>query len=192
MNLLAFDHIYELPVAGVDEAGRGCLAGDVYAAAVILLSEIKGLDDSKKLPAKKREELAIIIKQNSIYAIGVASIDEIDSLNILKASQLAMIRAVAGLSEEPATLLIDGNRPPDFAKANIISMVKGDSISPSIAAASILAKTARDEYMQQIHQEYPYYNWAKNKSYATPDHYAALKIYGASKYHRKSFNLKLT
>lgn len=179
--------------AGCDEAGRGCLAGPVYAAAVILppSCNIIGLDDSKKLSASKREELREIIMFSALaYAIASASAEEIDKINILNASILAMHRAVEKLKKKPEFLAIDGNRFKPYKKIPHQTIVKGDGKYMNIAAASILAKTARDEYMVNLHQEFINYNWKENKGYPTEEHIAAIKAFGYTKHHRKSFHLK--
>lgn len=182
-------------VCGVDEAGRGPLAGDVYAAAVILPAglEIAGLNDSKKLSENKRESLYdVIIEQAQSFCIATASIAEIDEINILQASLLAMRRAVAGLSVKPAFVLVDGNQDPRLPDAVTQTIVGGDGKSASIAAASILAKVARDRYMKQLDEQYPQYAFAKHKGYGTKLHYALLEEYGVSPVHRKTFLKKLT
>lgn len=177
--------------AGCDEAGRGCLAGPVFAAAVILPPNFKceELNDSKQLSEKKRELLRPYIEQNAIaWAVGIVDHKEIDQINILNASFLAMHRAVDALKTKPEHLLIDGNR---FLKHTIphTCIVKGDAKFMPIAAASVLAKTYRDDYMKAIHKEFPNYDWDKNKGYPTPMHRAAIHLYGITKYHRLSFNL---
>lgn len=184
-----FENILE---AGVDEVGRGCLAGPVYAAAVILSkSEIVGLNDSKKLSAKARVKLAEEIKEKSMaWAIGKASEKEIDTLNILKASHLAMNRAITNLIINPEFLLIDGNRFSTNTQIPYKCIIKGDAKYQAIAAASIIAKTARDEYMRQIHCNYPEYFWAKNKGYPTAQHRKLVLKIGRTIYHRKTFILK--
>lgn len=176
-------------VCGVDEAGRGPLAGDVYAAAVIFDDDviINGINDSKKLSAKKRDALYdIIIEKAKAYCIATASIEEIEEINILKASMLAMKRAVEGLGITPDVALIDGNKTPDIA-CKAVAIIKGDATSQSIAAASILAKVARDRYMEEIDKMYPEYQFSKHKGYGTKLHYEMLKEYGISEVHRKSF-----
>ncbi len=178
-------------VCGTDEAGRGPLAGPVVAAAVVLPDGcvIEGLDDSKKLTEKKRERLFDIIKEQALaYAIVEVSPEEIDSLNILRASLTAMQRAVAKVRETvpPAVVLIDGNQQADFGVPSF-TVVKGDSISQSIAAASVLAKVYRDRLMEKLAEEYPVYGIAKHKGYPTPDHKLAVYEHGASPIHRKSF-----
>lgn len=175
---------------GVDEAGRGPLAGPVYAAAVILppQPEIAGLNDSKKISEKKREALFPVICGTALsYAIGTASVEEIDELNILQATFLAMRRAVEGLSVTPAFALIDGNRTPAGIAIPCQTVVKGDALSASIAAASILAKVSRDHYLAELDKQYPEYGFAEHKGYGTPAHYAALRTYGMAPVHRKTF-----
>ena len=176
-------------ICGIDEAGRGPLAGDVYAAAVILPQgvEIDGLDDSKKLSEKKREQLFEIIKEKAVsYCVAMASVKEIDELNILQATFLAMRRACDGLDVKPDFALVDGNRDP---KLNVPSaeIVKGDSLSMSIAAASILAKVSRDRYMKKLAEDYPEYMFEKHKGYGTKLHYQMLDEHGISKVHRMTF-----
>lgn len=178
--------------AGCDEAGRGCLAGPVFAAAVILPDNFSNqlLNDSKQLTEKQREKLRPIIEQESL-AWAVAQVDnhEIDRINILNASILAMHKALDALSMRPEHIIIDGNRFKQYHDIPHLCIVKGDGKYMSIAAASILAKTHRDEYMQKIHQEYPNYNWQKNKGYPTRDHRNAIAQFGITNYHRSSFNL---
>ena len=176
-------------ICGVDEAGRGPLAGPVYAAAVILPEhlEIPGLDDSKKLTDKRRRELMPIIKEQAIaYGIGVATEKEIDEINILQATFLAMQRALDQLAGKADFALIDGNREKDFGLP-VMTVVKGDSRSANIAAASILAKVSRDDYMEQMAQKYPEYGFAKHKGYGTKQHYEAIERYGVLDIHRKTF-----
>ena len=176
-------------ICGVDEAGRGPLAGPVCAAAVILPShlELPGLNDSKKLTDKKRRELYPIIKEQAIaYGIGFASEEEIDEINILQATFLAMQRAIDQLEGKAEFALIDGNREKDFG-IPVMTVVKGDSRSASIAAASVLAKVARDDVMLAMAEEYPEYGFEIHKGYGTKAHYAALREHGASKIHRKTF-----
>lgn len=178
--------------AGCDEAGRGCLAGPVVAAAVILPANFKNkiLTDSKLMSEKKRDELAPLIKAKAIaYGIGVVDHLEIDKINILNASFLAMHRAVESLTTVPETLLIDGNRFNPYKNIQHYCIVKGDSKYLSIAAASVLAKTHRDGLMLQYHQDYPQYDWNKNKGYPTKKHRQAIFDYGATPLHRKSFKL---
>lgn len=176
-------------VCGVDEAGRGPLAGPVCAAAVILPANvnIEGLDDSKKLTDKRRRELFPIIKEQAIaYGIGIADHNEIDEINILQATFLAMERAMAALAVKPQVALIDGNRQKDFGLP-VETVVHGDSLSASIAAASILAKVTRDDMMLELAKEYPQYGFDVHKGYGTKAHYAALTEYGTSPIHRMSF-----
>lgn len=178
--------------AGCDEAGRGCLAGPVVAAAVILnhLYSIEALNDSKKLSEKIRKSLKNEITENvTSYAIGIVDEKGIDEINILNASIHAMHLAVEQLKIEPELLLIDGNRFHRYKKIPHVCIIKGDGKYQSIAAASILAKTVRDEIMEQLHEEYPMYNWKKNKGYPTMDHRKAIAKYGPSPYHRQSFKL---
>ena len=182
----------QLVEAGCDEAGRGCLAGHVFAAAVILPKDYKNelLNDSKKLTEKQRYQLREQIEGEAIaYAVGVVTHEEIDQMNILKSSFVAMHRAVDALSVRPQHLLIDGNRFIPYPDIPHTTVVKGDAKFMSIAAASVLAKTYRDDYMMNIHKEYPMYAWDKNKGYPTKAHRAAIVQFGASPYHRKSFNL---
>lgn len=176
-------------ICGVDEAGRGPLAGPVCAAAVILPKglEIPGLNDSKKLTDKKRRELMPIIKEQALaYGIAFASHEEIDRINILQATFLAMERALAQLNIKPDLALIDGNRQKDFG-INVETVIKGDSRSANIAAASVLAKVTRDDYMETMAQEYPGYGFEVHKGYGTKAHYEALRNLGASPIHRMSF-----
>jgi ribonuclease HII len=178
--------------AGCDEAGRGCLAGAVYAAAVILPPSFINdeLNDSKQLTAHQRYELRPIIEREAIaWAVGTASPEEIDKLNILRCSILAMHRAIDALKVRPDELIIDGNRFKPYGKTPYTTIVKGDGKYMSIAAASVLAKTYRDDYMMRLHEEYPVYQWDKNKGYPTPAHRAAIKEYGTTPYHRMTFNL---
>lgn len=178
--------------AGCDEAGRGCLAGPVYAAAVILPSDFANflLDDSKKLNARTRDKLREVVEREAIsFGVGVVDEKEIDQINILNASILAMHRAVEKLSIEPESLLIDGNRFKPFLEIPHFCIIKGDGIYASIAAASILAKTHRDEYMESLHLKYPMYGWNRNKAYPTKEHRKAILKHGPTKYHRHSFKL---
>lgn len=178
--------------AGCDEAGRGCLAGPVVAAAVILPSDFYHpyLNDSKQLSEKRRNELREVIEEKSV-AFGVAFVNEteIDSINILNASFLAMHRAVDQLKHTPDLLLIDGNRFTPYPNIEHVCVVKGDAKFLSIAAASVLAKTYRDEYMLKLDAEFPMYQWKKNKGYPTKKHREAIVDIGPCRYHRKSFNL---
>ncbi len=174
-------------LAGVDEAGRGPLAGPVVAAAVILCENgIGGLDDSKRLSARKRAALEIEIKSRCIWAIGIAEVAEIDSLNILQATMLAMTRAVDALGCEPAKVLVDGNRLPNW-RYPAEAVVGGDAIHPCISAASILAKEHRDRLMRSYDLAYPGYGWASNKGYGSAAHMEALRRLGPSPLHRRSF-----
>lgn len=177
-------------ICGVDEAGRGPLAGPVCAAAVILPRdlEIEGLNDSKKLSDKRRRALYDIITEQAV-AYGIAMVDEkvIDEINILQATFLAMRQAVQQLSEKPALALVDGNREPDFGDISVKTIIKGDSLSANIAAASILAKVTRDRFMEQQDAIYPQYGFAVHKGYGTKAHYEALRQYGACPIHRRTF-----
>ena len=178
--------------AGCDEAGRGCLAGPVFAAAVILPPSFSNdlLNDSKKLTERQRYELRPIIEREAIaWAVGIVDNREIDRINILRASIEAMHRAIRQLKVRPEALLIDGNRFYPFEDIPHTTIVKGDGKMMSIAAASVLAKTYRDDFMTQIDQEFPQYNWRVNKGYPTKDHRAAIAQHGATKYHRMSFRL---
>ena len=178
--------------AGCDEAGRGCLAGPVFAAAVILPENFvcEQLNDSKKLTEKKRYELRPLIEENAIaWGIGIVTEKEIDEINILQASFLAMHRAVESLLIQPQHLLIDGNRFKPFENIPHTTIVKGDGKMLSIAAASVLAKTYRDDYMMNIHNEFPMYNWDSNKGYPAKSHREAIKEFGPCKYHRMTFRL---
>ncbi|MEG1499194.1 MAG: ribonuclease HII [Bacteroidales bacterium] len=178
--------------AGVDEAGRGCLAGPVFAAAVIFPKGYKNnlLNDSKKLSEKLRYSLREEILKEAI-SYGVASVDasEIDQINILQASIKAMHKAATQLNPQPNYLIVDGNRFKPYNNIPYSCIVKGDAKYLSIAAASILAKTYRDDYMLKIHQEYPFYAWDKNKAYPTQAHYQGIKLHGITPYHRRSFRL---
>ncbi len=178
--------------AGCDEAGRGCLAGPVVAAAVILPDDFKNdlLNDSKKLTEKQRYYLRPIIEEQAIaYAVGIVDNEEIDKINILNASFLAMHRAVEQLNEIPEHLLIDGNRFTPYPEINHTCVIKGDGKFLPIAAASILAKTYRDDIMDELDLEYPTYKWTKNKGYPTKVHRDAIQKVGITSYHRKSFRL---
>jgi ribonuclease HII len=178
--------------AGCDEAGRGCLAGSVYAAAVILPPDYHNekLNDSKQLTAKKRYELREEIMRDAIaWAVGIVTPKEIDEMNILRASITAMHRAIDGLSVKPEALIIDGNRFYKYENIPHTTIVKGDGKYLSIAAASILAKTFRDDYMVQIHKEYPFYGWDHNAGYPTKEHRSGIEAHGTTPYHRMSFNL---
>lgn len=178
--------------AGCDEAGRGCLAGSVYAAAVIFPPDYKNelLNDSKQLSEKKRYLLRSMIEKDALaWAVGVVTAEEIDKINILNASILAMHRALDALKVRPEAIIIDGNRFKPYQDVPYTTIVKGDGKYLSIAAASILAKTYRDDYMQSIAEEFPQYDWKSNKGYPTKKHRAAIKEFGISPYHRKSFTL---
>lgn len=178
--------------AGCDEAGRGCLAGAVYAAAVILPPDYKNelLNDSKKLTEKQRYQLRPIIEKEALaWAVGVVTPQEIDKINILNASFLAMHRALDKLALRPEYILVDGNRFKPYQSVPYTTVVKGDGKYLSIAAASVLAKTYRDDYMNALHQEYPMYDWLSNKGYPTKKHREAIRRFGTSPYHRMSYNL---
>ena len=176
-------------IAGVDEVGRGCLAGPVFAAAVILNKDIntKYIKDSKKIPFQKRILLSEYIKKNSIYAIGSASVEEIEKINILNASLLSMKRALNKLKNKPSIAYIDGLFVPKNLKIKCKTFIRGDEKITSIAAASIIAKASRDLFMIKLSKKYPKYFWHKNFGYGTSDHIAGLKKYGITKYHRKKF-----
>ncbi len=183
------EHLIE---AGCDEAGRGCLAGPVFAAAVILPKDFSNdmLNDSKQLSEKQRNQLRIIIEREAVaWAVASVSCEEIDKINILNAAILAMHRAVENLSKSPQHLLIDGNRFRPFKGIEHTCIVKGDGKYASIAAASILAKTHRDEYMRKLAESYPEYGWKKNKGYPTKQHREAIVHHNISPYHRRSFRL---
>lgn len=183
---------YNLIEAGCDEAGRGCLAGPVVAAAVILPKNFRHpvLNDSKKLTARQRLNLRDEIRDRAIsWKVAFVDNKEIDGLNILRASVKAMHLAIDGLVKEPQFLLVDGNRFFPYREIKHKTIVKGDQLFFSIAAASVLAKTFRDEYMEKIHEEFPVYGWKNNKGYPTSLHKAAIMKYGITSYHRRSFNL---
>lgn len=186
-------HYYEsLIEAGCDEAGRGCLAGSVYAAAVILPSDYQNelLNDSKKLTAKKRYALREVIERDAIaWAVGIVTPEEIDKINILNASFLAMHRALDQLKVRPEAVIVDGNRFKPYQDLPSTTIVKGDGKYLSIAAASILAKTYRDDYMLSLAEEYPQYDWQSNMGYPTKKHRQAIREHGITPYHRKSYNL---
>ena len=186
-------HYYEGKVeAGCDEAGRGCLAGSVYAAAVILPSDYQNdlLNDSKQLTEKKRYQLREIIQRDAVaWAVGIVSPDEIDKINILNASILAMHRALDQLKVRPEAIIVDGNKFKPYQNLPHTTIVKGDGKYLSIAAASILAKTYRDDYMNELAKEFPQYDWLSNKGYPTKKHRDAIRQYGITPYHRKSYNL---
>ena len=186
-------HYYEGKIeAGCDEAGRGCLAGSVYAAAVILPEDYQNdlLNDSKQLTEKRRYELREIIQRDAVaWAVGIVTPEEIDKINILNASILAMHRALDQLQVRPEAVIIDGNRFKKYRDLPHTTIVKGDGKYLSIAAASILAKTYRDDYMNDLAKEYPQYDWLSNKGYPTKKHRDAIRQYGITPYHRKSYNL---
>lgn len=186
-------HYYEsLIEAGCDEAGRGCLAGSVYAAAVILPPDYQNelLNDSKKLTAKKRYALREEIERDAIaWAVGIVTPEEIDKINILNASFLAMHRALDQLQVRPEAVIVDGNRFKPYQDLPSTTIVKGDGKYLSIAAASILAKTYRDDYMLSLAEEYPQYDWQSNMGYPTKKHRQAIREHGITPYHRKSYNL---
>ncbi|MBN1924312.1 MAG: ribonuclease HII [Prolixibacteraceae bacterium] len=178
--------------AGCDEAGRGCLAGPVYAAAVVLPDHFHNelLNDSKQLSEKQRYELRPVIEKEAVaWGLGIVSNHEVDALNVLNASYLAMHRAIDNLKVKPEHLIIDGNRFKPYGNIPYTCIVKGDGKYYSIAAASVLAKTYRDDFMMKIDKEYPRYGWARNKGYPTADHRKALIMLGETSYHRKSFSL---
>ena len=192
MNLLT--HYSDLIEAGCDEAGRGCLAGPVVAGAVILKPgfDMPELDDSKKLTEKKRYQLReLILKEALAYGIGIVTAPEIDEINILNASFLAMHRAIDQLKVRPEFLLIDGNRFKKYQDLKHVCVVGGDAKYQSIAAASILAKTTRDRMMEEYDLRFPQYHWKKNKGYPTPEHKQAIAEYGITELHRKSFNMAI-
>ena len=182
---------YELE-AGCDEAGRGCLAGSVYAAAVVFPKDYhnENLNDSKKLTAHRRYELRKVVERDALaWAVGVVTPEEIDKINILNASILAMHRALDQLTVRPEAVIVDGNRFKPYRDLPYTTIVKGDGRYLSIAAASILAKTFRDDYMDALAEEYPQYDWKSNKGYPTKKHREAVRRYGPTPYHRMSFNL---
>lgn len=187
------NHYYEgLVEAGCDEAGRGCLAGSVYAAAVILPPDYSNalLNDSKQLSERQRYALRDVIESEALaWAIGIVTPEEIDRINILNASILAMHRALDALTIRPQAVIVDGNKFKPYASLPHTCIVKGDAKYLSIAAASILAKTYRDDYMNRLAEEYPQYDWLSNKGYPTKKHREAIRQYGATPYHRMSYNL---
>ena len=192
MGLLA--HYSNLVEAGCDEAGRGCLAGPVVAAAVVLRNDADypELNDSKQLTEKKRMKLREMVMQEALsYGIGIVTAQEIDEINILNASFLAMHRALDQLTLQPELLLIDGNRFNPYKEVKHVCIVGGDAKYQSIAAASILAKTTRDMMMAQYAEQYPVYHWEKNKGYPTPEHKQAIADYGTTPLHRMSFNMAI-
>ncbi len=178
--------------AGTDEAGRGCLSGPVVAAAVILPKDFTHpfLNDSKQLSEKKREQLKPFIEQNALaYGVSFVWQEEVDKINVLQASITGMHRSIEMLKIQPEFIIVDGNKFKDYKNIPHKTIVKGDAKYLSIAAASVLAKTYRDAYMQKIHQEFPMYNWQKNKGYPTKEHREAIRQFGATNYHRKTFKL---
>ena len=178
--------------AGTDEAGRGCLSGPVVAAAVILPKEFTHpfLNDPKQLSEKKREELRPFIEENAIaYGVSFVWQDEVDKINVLQASITGMHRSIGLLQVQPEFIIVDGNKFSSYKEIPYKTIVKGDAKYQSIAAASVLAKTYRDAYMEKIHKEFPMYNWKKNKGYPTKEHRDAIREFGVTKYHRKTFKL---
>ncbi len=186
-------HFYEgLTEAGCDEAGRGCLAGSVYAAAVILPPDYQNelLNDSKQLTERRRYQLREQIERDAVsWAVGIVTPEEIDKINILNASILAMHRALDQLTVRPEAVIVDGNRFKPYRNLPHTTIVKGDGKYLSIAAASVLAKTYRDDYMNALAEQYPQYDWRSNKGYPTKKHREAIKAFGVTPYHRKSYNL---
>ncbi|MBR1688811.1 MAG: ribonuclease HII [Prevotella sp.] len=186
-------HYYEgLVEAGCDEAGRGCLAGAVYAAAVILPPDYENaeLNDSKQLSDRRRKQLREVIERDAVsWAVGIVEPDEIDQINILNASILAMHRALDQLAVRPEAVIVDGNRFKPYGQLPYTTIVKGDGKYLSIAAASILAKTYRDDYMDRLAADYPQYDWLSNKGYPTRKHREAIRTYGITPFHRRSYNL---
>jgi ribonuclease HII len=194
-SLLKAYHYADLLEAGCDEAGRGCFAGPVFAAAVVLPRDFYHplLNDSKQVMPEIRIELRTYIESHALdYAVEQVSNEEIDEINILKASFKAMHLAIQKLKNQPEFLLIDGHMFYKYKKIPHQCVIKGDGIYASIAAASILAKTYRDEYMRRLHYEYPHYGWFNNKGYGTPEHRNGIAIHGLCPYHRKSFNINST
>ena len=192
MRLLLINHQHIQPEAGCDEAGRGCLAGPVFAAAVILPLRFRHplLNDSKQLKPAERDQLRYVIeKEAEFYAVASVDNTEIDRINILQASFKAMHLALEQLSQQPGFILVDGNRFVPYGQVPHACIIQGDGIYASIAAASILAKTYRDEYMQQLHAQYPHFGWNDNKGYPTLHHRKAIREHGETPYHRKSFRL---
>lgn len=178
--------------AGCDEAGRGCLAGSVYAAAVVLPPDYRNeaLNDSKQLSKRQRDALRVEIERDALsWAVGVCTAEEIDRMNILRCSILAMHRALDALTLRPEHIIVDGNRFRPYGDTPYDTIVKGDGKYLSIAAASILAKTHRDEYMLHLHEEFPYYGWDRNAGYPTLEHRRAIMEHGITPYHRRTFNL---
>lgn len=178
--------------AGTDEAGRGCLSGPVVAAAVILPKNFKHdlLNDSKQLSEKKRQELRPYIEEHALaYGVAFVSHEEVDEINVLQASITGMHRSIEQLSIQPKFIIVDGNKFKPYKEIPHETIVKGDAKYMSIAAASVLAKTYRDDYMEKIHKEHPQYNWKKNKGYPTKEHRNAIREFGTTQYHRKTFKL---
>ena len=191
-NMLASHYYTGMVEAGCDEAGRGCLAGSVYAAAVILPDGYENplLNDSKQLTEHRRYELRQQIERDAVsWAVGIVTAEEIDKINILNASILAMHRALDKLSVRPEAIIVDGNRFKPYQKVPYTTIVKGDGKYMAIAAASILAKTYRDDYMNELAVQYPQYDWQRNKGYPTKKHRQAIKEFGITPFHRKSYNL---
>ena len=188
-EILKFKKYMKKIIAGVDEVGRGSLVGPVYAAAVILEKKIdkKKLIDSKKLSKKNREILDLYIKKNCTWAIGSASLKEIEKHNILNASLLAMKRAIKKLKKKPQLVLIDGNKLPKIDNYNLKNIIKGDQKIPEISAASIIAKVSRDRLVSKMSKKFKKYFWDKNSGYGTKDHVKAIKKFGITKYHRRTF-----
>jgi ribonuclease HII len=190
--MLLSQYTEKLLEAGCDEAGRGCLAGPVFAAAVILPKQFRNetLNDSKKLTARQRSQLRSLIEKEALaWAVSSVDADTIDEINILKASFLAMHKAIGQLSSSPQLLLIDGNRFSPYKKIPHICIVKGDELYLSIAAASVLAKTYRDDYMERLHSDFPAYDWEHNKGYPCRKHRAAIALHGITPHHRKTYRL---
>lgn len=190
--MLASHYYTGMVEAGCDEAGRGCLAGSVYAAAVILPDGYENplLNDSKQLTEHRRYELRQLIERDAVsWAVGIVTAEEIDKINILNASILAMHRALDKLSVRPEAIIVDGNRFKPYQKVPYTTIVKGDGKYMAIAAASILAKTYRDDYMNELAVQYPQYDWQRNKGYPTKKHRQAIKEFGITPFHRKSYNL---
>lgn len=190
--MLKFNYSGCVLEAGTDEAGRGCLSGPVVAAAVILPKNFKHdlLNDSKQLSEKKRKELRPYIEEHALaYGVAFVNHEEVDEINVLQASITGMHRAIEQLSIQPKFIIVDGNKFKPYKETPHETIVKGDAKYMSIAAASVLAKTYRDEYMEKIHKEYPQYNWKKNKGYPTKEHRNAIREFGITPYHRKTFKL---
>ena len=190
--MLKLNYSGHLLEAGTDEAGRGCLSGPVVAAAVILPKNFKHelLNDSKQLSEKKRQELRPYIEKHALaYAIAFIDHKEVDEINVLQASITGMQRAIAQLSPQPEFIIVDGNKFKPYKETPHQTIIKGDAKFMSIAAASVLAKTYRDDYMEKLHQEFPQYNWQKNKGYPTKEHRNAIRQFGITPYHRTTFKL---